>query len=402
MATFSNAWNETIPLDDSTSGLSEAGKIDDLIRQLKLDIRERLNKFMPVGMVVKWTSSIVPYGFKVCNGSSLSRTTYADLFAVIGVTYGNADSSTFKIPDYRGRFLRGWNNSKASGLYDPSASSRTDRGDGTAGDHVGTKQEDENKLHSHIYHGIDPLGAIPTQSSTYLLSFTDPMFTDYTGDENRPDNIYFRYIIRVDDNASDGSYNYTRVWDEANPVGSDYMGRMALEIRKLKRDVQELLDNMFPVGKVIYWPGDSCPEGYLELNGQEVSKITYSPLYDLWGDCFGVPVSDDNFKIPDCRGLFIRAQDEGAGVDSLSSSRTGGTGIGSTQGDGIKRHRHTMTGDPVVDFTFQNNTYYGILGTVDGVTIDGGDTENSPTRTVESHPKNINLMAIVKAVLCNA
>lgn len=393
MATFANAWDETIPLDDSTSGLSEAGKIDDLIRQLKLDIRERLNKFMPVGMVIKWTSTIVPYGFKVCNGASLSRTTYAGLFAVIGTTYGYADAATFKIPDYRGRFLRGWNHSKASGLYDPDAASRTDRGDGTTGDHVGTEQDDENKNHRHTYitggTGRSAYGVMPAHSGA--ITFDD------TGEDARPENIYFRYIIRVDDNNSDGTYNYTRVWNELTPMGTNYMGRMALEIRKLKKDVQELFDNMFPVGMVIYWPGDSAPEGYLELNGQEVSKTTYPSLYDLWDDYFGVPASDDNFKLPNCRGLFIRAQDEGAGVDGYSSSRTGGDVIGSTQGDSTKSHGHgSITGIT----SGMGNAYGGGVSAISCWSIQNENSSNSPTRTVDGHPKNINLMAIVKAVAC--
>lgn len=398
MATFTNAWDETIPLDDSTSGLSEAGKIDDLIRQLKLDIRERINKFMPLGMIIKWTSDIIPYGFKDCKGTSLSRTTYAGLFSVIGTTYGSVDSASFNIPDCRGRFIRGWNHSKASGLYDPDAASRTDRGDGTAGDHVGTKQEDENAEHLHEYYTILTVGGT-IGVKYFALKDIDPEDTDETGEENRPDNIYFKYIIRCDDQDSDGSYSYTREWDEAVPVGSDYMGRMALEVRKLKRDVQELLDNMFPVGMVIYWPGDSCPEGYLELNGQEVSKITYSYLYDLWEDYFGVAASEENFKLPDCRGIFIRAQDDGASVDAYVSTRTGGGIIGSTQDNNVKKHAHTINTKNRTDFGLGvgNQTNFPITNMIyrtDSTTTD------SPARTVETHPKNINLMAIVKCAGC--
>lgn len=52
---------------------------------------------------------------------------------------------TFLLPDDRGRFLRGWDHGAGT---DPDAASRTDRGDGTTGDNVGTLQADENKSES--------------------------------------------------------------------------------------------------------------------------------------------------------------------------------------------------------------------------------------------------------------
>jgi len=44
-------------------------------------------------------------GWIVCDGRSLSRSVYSELFAIIGTTYGNDDSTTFKLPDCRGRVL---------------------------------------------------------------------------------------------------------------------------------------------------------------------------------------------------------------------------------------------------------------------------------------------------------
>lgn len=48
-------------------------------------------------------------GFLLCNGTTVSRTTYNRLFAAIGTKYGAGDgSTTFKIPDFRGDFIRGY------------------------------------------------------------------------------------------------------------------------------------------------------------------------------------------------------------------------------------------------------------------------------------------------------
>ncbi len=48
-------------------------------------------------------------GYLICNGAAISRTTYADLFSVLGTTYGSGDgSTTFNLPDFRGDFIRGY------------------------------------------------------------------------------------------------------------------------------------------------------------------------------------------------------------------------------------------------------------------------------------------------------
>lgn len=54
-----------------------------------------------------------PQGYLSCDGSAVSRTTYATLFAAIGTTYGSGDgTTTFNVPDLRGEFLRGWDNGR--------------------------------------------------------------------------------------------------------------------------------------------------------------------------------------------------------------------------------------------------------------------------------------------------
>ncbi|PWE20209.1 hypothetical protein DF188_08525 [Aliarcobacter skirrowii] len=49
----------------------------------------------------------IPEGYLLCNGQEVSRTTYKDLFDVIGTTYGFTSGTTFKVPDLRGKFVRG-------------------------------------------------------------------------------------------------------------------------------------------------------------------------------------------------------------------------------------------------------------------------------------------------------
>lgn len=63
------------------------------------------------GTIVSWAKDSTPTGWLQCDGSAVSRSTYADLFTSIGTTYGSGDgSSTFNLPDLRGRTVCGKDN----------------------------------------------------------------------------------------------------------------------------------------------------------------------------------------------------------------------------------------------------------------------------------------------------
>jgi microcystin-dependent protein len=63
------------------------------------------------GIVVPWGSASIPSGFLECNGQSVSTTTYAALFAVIGYTYGGSGAS-FNVPDLTDRTVVNKSNTK--------------------------------------------------------------------------------------------------------------------------------------------------------------------------------------------------------------------------------------------------------------------------------------------------
>ena len=73
-----------------------------------------------VGAVVAFAGSTSPAGWLLCDGSAVSRTTYAALFAVIGTTYGSGDgSTTFNVPNLIDKFIQGnatAGTTKAAGL----------------------------------------------------------------------------------------------------------------------------------------------------------------------------------------------------------------------------------------------------------------------------------------------
>lgn len=69
-----------------------------------------------VGEIIAYPSTDIPDGFLKCDGSAISRTDYADLFTVIGTSYGNGDgSTTFNLPDLVGKVPISVSNSHALG-----------------------------------------------------------------------------------------------------------------------------------------------------------------------------------------------------------------------------------------------------------------------------------------------
>lgn len=72
-----------------------------------IDLDQNRNN-VNVGLVLEFGGSSAPAGFLLCDGSEVSRETYADLFAVCGTRYGTPSSNlVFKLPDVRGRVLIG-------------------------------------------------------------------------------------------------------------------------------------------------------------------------------------------------------------------------------------------------------------------------------------------------------
>ena len=68
---------------------------------------------VPSGSVFCMVVATVPSGYLECNGTAVSRSTYAVLFAVIGTAYGTGNgSTTFNLPDLRGEFVRGFDNGR--------------------------------------------------------------------------------------------------------------------------------------------------------------------------------------------------------------------------------------------------------------------------------------------------
>lgn len=173
----------------------------------------------PIGSVIALGSYGIPPGYLLCDGSQLSQTTYASLYAAIGNLHG-VFGGNFCLPDYRGYFLRGVN---AGTGNDPDAGSRgAPQGTGQSGDFVGSLQLFSFQNHGHFFsdpghqHGNNPngwsmdpngqpgagiggfSGAGPTALTT--LSYTSASISGansgLNSTETRPRNAYVHYVIR--------------------------------------------------------------------------------------------------------------------------------------------------------------------------------------------------------------
>jgi microcystin-dependent protein len=92
---------------------------------------------VPAGAVQAFAMNAAPTGWLAADGTAVSRSTYAALFAAISTTYGAGDgSTTFALPDLRGIFVRGSGSQVIGGVTYTSPA-------------LGGKQGDSFRSHTH-------------------------------------------------------------------------------------------------------------------------------------------------------------------------------------------------------------------------------------------------------------
>lgn len=136
---------------------------------------------IPVGIIQMFAGSTAPNGWLVCDGSTVSRSAYSDLFKIIGTTYGAGNSNTtFTLPDMRGRFAMGAGtgtglNSSGSGAI--SGSSQTAR---TVGQWLGEETHllTTAELASHSHANTVSGGSTGTMSAnaSHTHAATKPIY----------------------------------------------------------------------------------------------------------------------------------------------------------------------------------------------------------------------------------
>jgi microcystin-dependent protein len=114
-------------VDVATTGVTVTGDIN------ATTVKQGSITLLPLGIILPYGGTSAPSGYILCYGQAVSRTTYAALYAVIGDTYGAGDgSTTFNLPDLRGRVVAGQDDMGGS-----SANRLTAADDGINGDTLG-------------------------------------------------------------------------------------------------------------------------------------------------------------------------------------------------------------------------------------------------------------------------
>ena len=177
------------------------------------------------GMVQVFAMNTAPNGWLKCNGFAANRTTYADLFAAIGTTYGAGDgSTTFNTPDLRGLFVRGHSDGSLAidagrvfgSIQSPNNQPHTHTVDLTGGSHTHTAQTAGIHQHGLIAATVgtvvsesggnrpEPVtSTLVTNSAgehTHVLDASTHTHTGATGSqgvEARPFNVAMLYCIKT-------------------------------------------------------------------------------------------------------------------------------------------------------------------------------------------------------------
>lgn len=101
------------------------------------------------------------------------------------------------------------------------------------------------------------------------------------------------------------------------------------------------------------------PKHCLACDGSEISRATYSELFEVFGETFGAGDGETTFTLPDFRGYFLR----GAGGAAAA--------IGTAQGDAIRN----ITGDIGVKAVADDTTGWLPIGGVNGAFVPGTVTQ---------------------------
>lgn len=145
--------------------------------------------------------------------------------------------------------------------------------------------------------------------------------------------------------------------------------RMITAITTYLSTVKTLLANaLTPTGQVSHTAAATVPSGWLEANGDLVSRTQYARLFKAIGTTYGAGDGVTTFKLPDLRGEFIRGWDHGRGVDS-------GRAAGSAQGDMYGRHSHSGSTNSGGSHTHTGSTA-GAGGHGHAITINNGGTHS--------------------------
>ena len=241
------------------------------ITNIMTALGENLYNLSIIGEIRLWAGAIasIPTGWKHLDASAISRTTYSELFEVIGTTYGVGDgSTTFTLPDTRDLFLIGASEDASSisktnitgsllktGGSTTTSTYSTDSGLNSGGNNV-------SGSHAHTFY--------PPFVALTMIIFTGVTSTTLTVE------VFITLVDNVD------------------TVFAEHFNSRADAIETLQAAIGVNLNNTKMTGEVRAWSDDiaSIPSGWLFCNGAVVNKTDYPDLYGVITNNYGTATAD--------------------------------------------------------------------------------------------------------------
>ena len=331
---------------------------------------------LPVGSYMLWAGNRAPEYFIEPSGQTLLRDSYPELWQfaqdnnLVGTLFGEGDgSTTFTVTDIRGNFISIANSDDKVGVF--------------------TEAGLPNITADFGYDGS--VGGAMYKSGGNRSG-------DGAGSQGSDNNVAF-----------DAS--------RSNPIygNSDTVTPANWGLKIILKALPTPPSNAVPTGTILDYTGITAPDGYIVANGAELSRSTFSQLYQ-WAVAnnlivdqelipttahafYGTGDGSTTFTIPDLRGVFKRCAD-------LASNR-GGTEVGEYQADGLPN----ITGGWTWDFVKNKSTGTGAIargtkhasGGGSGSTLDYVDYSFDASRSNAIYgkseyvqPKSVSILPILK------
>lgn len=142
---------------------------------------------IPSGTIWMYGAAAAPTDYLLCDGSTVSRTTYSALFAVIGTTFGVGDgTTTFNVPDLRGRFPLGKAASGTGSTLGATGGAIDHTHTGPSHTHTGPSHMHTGPAHTHTFSGTTtgtdgPFHPVDTSSGSPSFGLVGDHDHDYSG-----------------------------------------------------------------------------------------------------------------------------------------------------------------------------------------------------------------------------
>jgi microcystin-dependent protein len=282
-----------------TSGESatDESQLTDRVSELEIIVDTAYNQ-LPAGAIMAWGSETAPSNWLSCDGSAVSRSLYASLYAAIGDAYGAGDgTTTFNLPNLEGRVPVG---------VDESNSAFDTLGE-TGGDQT---------------HSLDGTGT----ATGYGLMYGESMDTADTTGTNMPPYQVVHYVIKA-----------TAGITEEDSALTDRVSTL-----------EATVGSMFPAGTILASAITTAPDGWAVCDGSAVSRSTYASLFAAIGTTYGAGDEVTTFNLPDLQGRTIFGVDESQTEfntlgESGGSKLIQGHGSGTETGYGLTYSESVLT-----------------------------------------------------------